>query len=211
MEKVKYIISDLGGVVLETDFTRFAEAVKKASGRNDSDLDDRLQRFMDMDFYKLFALGKIKSFNFYAYASSYLKCYFEYDVFVKLWNEIIVKPNKKYCDFLQKAKNAGYTLILLSNIDEIHWKYSSEICKELKLFDWIYLSCDRGFIKPDLLFFTYLCLQFEIKGSEAVFIDDKKENILSAQKLKINTLLYDSAKHKEFIKAARVFLPKIFE
>lgn len=210
MEKVKYIISDLGGVVVETDLNRFAQAVKKASGRDDSDLDYRLERFMDTAFYKLFALGKIKSFNFYAYASSYLNFYVEYDVFIKLWNEILIKPNKKYCDFLQKAKNAGYTLILLSNIDEVHWEYSSKICKELKLFDWIYLSCDRGFVKPDILFFVYLCLQLEIKGSEAVFIDDREENMPSAKKLKINTLLYDSAKHNEFLEVARVFLPEIF-
>lgn len=210
MAEVKYVLSDLGGVILETDFNRFAKAVKKASSKNDIDLDYRLKVFCDMDFYRLFALGKIEPLDFYDYASSYLKLDVEYGVFVKLWNKVIVKPNKKYCAFLRKAKAAGYTLILLSNIDILHWGHICKTChKIIKLFDRIFLSCDHGLAKPDILFFKYLRHCLEIKEQKTIFIDDRKENLLAAKRYKINTLLYDRFRHKEFIKEAGVFLPDI--
>ena len=110
---------------------------------------------------------------------------------------------------MEKAKIVGYTIIILSNIDKIHWKYSSKICKKLKLFDWIFLSCDHGFVKPDILFFAYFCHCFKIKKSEAVFIDDKSENIQAAQSLGIPSILYDIRKHKDFLAEFNVLYPDI--
>lgn len=206
---VKYIISDLGGVILEIDFNRFAKAVKKFN----PDSADKLERLEYTIFYQMFSLGKMEPYDFYGNICKYLKFPVSYWDFVKAWNRILIKPNQDYCDFLQKTKKAGYHLVLMSNIDKIHWPRSYFLCEntidELFDFDCRFLSCEVGLVKPNPLFFAYILNQFRIKGLEAIFIDDKPENIKSAQKCGINALLYDSAKHEEFIKAVRVFLPKI--
>lgn len=209
MEKVKYIISDLGGVVLEIDFNRFAKAVKKASLiNNDSEFDYRLKRLSDAVFYKLFYLGKISPTDFYANSCSYLRLYISYDDFIKYWNAIIIKPNKNYCAFLKKAEKAGYALILLSNLDIIHWEHSCKICKAVfKLFSRIFLSCDAGFEKPDPLFFASTLYRMRIKSREAVFIDDRLENIQAAKNLGIPSILYDSRQHPKFLNEFKKLCP----
>ncbi|MEK7146744.1 MAG: HAD-IA family hydrolase [Patescibacteria group bacterium] len=153
-------------------------------------------------------MGKISPQDFHTNLCAYLKVGVLYEDFVKFWNRILIKPNKNYCDFLKKAKKAGYTLILLSNIDVIHWERSCEICKDLpKLFRRIFLSCDVGLAKPDPMFLAHVFYEFRIKRQDAIFIDDKLENIKAARSLGIPSILYNSKKHNDFLAEFKTLCP----
>lgn len=61
-----------------------------------------------------------------------------------------------------------------------------------ELFDVIVFSSEVGVCKPDSRIFQYAFDQLGIKPTEAVFLDDRKENIIGAQALGMHAILYEN-------------------
>ena len=91
-------------------------------------------------------------------------------------------------DFLKKLKKTSkYKLILLSNTNELHinWvKKQVSFYEDFKnSFDAFYLSHEIQLRKPDTNVFEFVLTQNNINSQECLFIDDNKDNTLSAEKL----------------------------
>jgi len=113
--------------------------------------------------------------------------------------EKTVKINLKTVDLIHKLKKNNYNLIILSNNNEptvelIRNKYKYII----DLFNKTYFSNELNLIKPDKEIFKYVIKELDIKPKEIIFIDDKEENIKSAENLGIRSILYSST--EELIK-----------
>jgi HAD superfamily hydrolase (TIGR01509 family) len=66
-------------------------------------------------------------------------------------------------------------------------------------FEHVYLSHEIGLIKPNRSAYEYVLVKLNVKPEEAIFIDDKEENIRGAEKLGIKSILYqnpDQLKHE---------------
>jgi len=69
------------------------------------------------------------------------------------------------------------------------------------IFDEVYASNLMGISKPDPDFYWHILNKEGIKPENTIFVDDTEENILSAQKIGINSILFtDSDSLRQQIK-----------
>ncbi len=107
---------------------------------------------------------------------------------IDTWNYIICDFPSKRLDFIQQlAKDKKYTLILLSNTNELHIdcikKHISFYDDFKKAFNKFYLSHEIQLRKPNADIFQFVLDQNNLKPEECLFIDDTKENTDTASKL----------------------------
>ncbi|MBI2591814.1 MAG: HAD-IA family hydrolase [Candidatus Brennerbacteria bacterium] len=197
---IKRIITDLGGVIIHTDSSKFFKILREYHCGDSNDNFEFM--FSVIPFHKLFSIGLISPLEFYDSTCRFLRVIIDYEDFVDAWNEILLKPNEKYCEFLKHVNKAGYAISLLSNIDKIHWKKvcEIEIIRDIfDCFDTFALSYLMGCAKPDPVIFEKTFALISAVRPECVFIDDKLENIQTAKSLGIPSILYNSEKHEEFL------------
>jgi len=82
----------------------------------------------------------------------------------------------------------GYKLALLSNTEMPMVKYFRE--KNYDFFDTTVFSCLEGVTKPDKKIYGIALERLQVKPHEAVFIDDKEENVVAAKSVGMNTILF---------------------
>lgn len=107
------------------------------------------------------------------------------------WNYIICDFPSKRLDFIQQlAKDKKYNLILLSNTNELHIdciKKQVAFYDDFKnAFNKFYLSHEIQLRKPNADIFQFVLDQNNLKPEDCLFIDDTKENTVTASKLGIN-------------------------
>lgn len=96
---------------------------------------------------------------------------------------------------IDELKNQKFKLAILSNM----FPYQAEVTKEnngYAPFDNVFISCERGLKKPDLEFYDLAIKEMNVKPEECLFVDDKEENLVPAEKLGMKTIL---AKNSEQI------------
>jgi len=110
---------------------------------------------------------------------------------IDAWNYIICDFPPKRLAFIEKlAKEKKYTLILLSNTNELHIDYIKKhisFYSDFKaLFNKFYLSHEIMLRKPSTDIFKFVLKENNLKAEECLFIDDTKENTETAAKLGFN-------------------------
>lgn len=112
-------------------------------------------------------------------------------------------------ELLNDAKNAGYGIYLLSNINR-QFSENREKVSVLKNFDGIVLSGDVHFVKPESQIYEHLLNAFGLKSEECLFVDDRQVNIDGGEKVGIKGYLFDNAHAlREFINKNPEFAYKI--
>lgn len=109
-----------------------------------------------------------------------------------IWNFMLKTFPKYRLEFLQQLKsNKKYKLILLSNTNELHIDWIKDhvlFFEDFKnCFDAFYLSHEINLIKPNQDIFEYVLSQNNINADESLFIDDNKDNILTADAMGFKT------------------------
>lgn len=102
------------------------------------------------------------------------------------WNNYnqYASVNKQVLDLIKKLKDKGYKIYLLSNINP----YTYDFVKISGLFDIVdgyVLSYREHMIKPYESIYKTLISRYSIKPNESLFVDDKEENVKTANKLGI--------------------------
>lgn len=90
---------------------------------------------------------------------------------------------------LQTAKAEGYKVYLLTNIYPSAMQTFLAKHDFFSLFDGMMASCDVGLVKPEPEIYQTLMQRFNINPNEALFIDDRAENIAGAAKLGIDGII----------------------
>ena len=92
--------------------------------------------------------------------------------------------------WLEELKDQGYRRLILSNLSA---KTVRECAGELAFLDHVdggILSYRVGMIKPDRGIYEILMRRYDLKPDECVFLDDRKDNIDTAQSLGIRGILF---------------------
>ncbi|KPA19581.1 HAD-superfamily hydrolase, subfamily IA, variant 3 domain protein [Candidatus Magnetomorum sp. HK-1] len=92
-------------------------------------------------------------------------------------------------DLIKKLKKK-YQIGLLSNHSREWVNYCENKYNYHYLFDVILYSFEVGLRKPQVEIFKLLLDKFSAKVDECIFIDDNKDNILSAQKMGFQSFLF---------------------
>lgn len=115
------------------------------------------------------------------------------------WTEFVI-PLKDNVAFIKDLKRLGYNVYILSNIPEDDTKY----LRSCGVFDNIgggVFSYEYKKIKPDPEIFHILLKKYDLKASECLFLDDRKDNVVVASNLGFETIeVKDSSKVIDLIK-----------
>ncbi|MCK5401162.1 MAG: HAD-IA family hydrolase [Flavobacteriaceae bacterium] len=113
---------------------------------------------------------------------------------IETWNIIIRDFPKHRLEFLKTlTEEKKYTLILLSNTNELHIKQVVKIMNSINYikfkncFDKFYLSHEIHLSKPSLDIFQFVLDENSLLAKECLFVDDTKDHTIAAAQLGINT------------------------
>ena len=115
------------------------------------------------------------------------------------WTEFVI-PLKDNVAYIKDLKRFGYKVYILSNIPEDDTKY----LRSLGVFDNIdggVFSYEYKKIKPDPEIFHILLKKYNLMASECLFLDDRKDNVVTASNLGFETIeVKNSSKVIDLIK-----------
>lgn len=185
MNRIKCIIFDLGGVIVNLDFSKFYNHIITQSPLNKPQTPIMLEFFRQSDIYHQ---GQMNDKEFYQMACDLLQvCEIDQDSFFSAFNSIISGYNSEIVELLEEIKNKNdIKLFCLSNVNSSHWEFLlKKKWKFFEYFDEFILSHEVHITKPEKKIFEYAIQKAGCFPREIVFIDDGLNNIRSAQELGI--------------------------
>ncbi len=178
---IKTIIFDLGGVVIDLDFSIFYNKIISQSPLENPKTPIMLEFFRQIGNY---SKGKINDDEFYQFACNLLQVStLEKLDFFNAFNSIISGFDHEVIELIKELRSKyRYKLIALSNINYSHWNYVlNKNWDFIEFFDELILSHEINLNKPDPKIFEYAIKKAGCEPEEIVFIDDGLNNIRSAQ------------------------------
>ena len=190
MNKIKNIIFDLGGVILNLDYAKTVDEFKKIGLLNFQDLySQKMQNILFDDFEK----GEVSSAEFISSLIDSENLKIKEIDFINAWNAMLLEIPIKKLEFINSLKK-DYKVFLLSNTNEIHiYKFEDDLKKNnmlnqfYKCFDKIYYSSRMGKRKPEENCFNQVLEENGLIAENTLFIDDSIQHIEGAKKAGIKT------------------------
>ena len=188
--KIKNIIFDLGGVVLDIDENIVYKELEKL-GINTSEL-AHSKEFIDI--MSKFDTGIYTAPTFRKKTKALLGLEKMTDQkFDTIWNAMLLDIPRERIEAIEKVKK-HYKIFLMSNSNVIHYDlYVRDLQLRFgynefdELFNKSYFSFAEHLEKPDPRFFELILDHEGLLPEETLFIDDTAENIKAAKSLGINT------------------------
>lgn len=186
----KNIIFDLGGVLLNIDYSLTTKAFSTLGLGNFNDLFSKATQSQLFDLYEK---GLISSDEFRKRIKTYFDKPIDDGTIDDAWNSMLLDFPTHRFDLLKKTK-ATHRTFLLSNTNDIHInKFSEYLQRDFGMtdlsdyFEKVYLSYKVGMRKPDAEIFEMVLAENGLKAEETLFIDDSDQHIEGAKKLGIQT------------------------
>ena len=183
--KIKNIIFDFGGVLVDLDKPRCIDAFQKLGY---PDVMAMVGKFQQYGVFASLEDGSISSEVFCDEIRHDTVTNPSNEQIIDAWNLMLGDISKYKLDALLKLRKY-YMVYLLSNTNSIHWDYA---CKELfpyhgfdvnDYFEEIFLSYKMKMVKPHPEIFLSIQNQIGIMASQTLFIDDSQANCDEARNL----------------------------
>lgn len=189
--KVKNIIFDLGGVIINLDFHRSVAALQRLS-KNQQPIAFSPQA--QAELFDLYETGRISSAAFRAGLRETYALEGDDHVLDTAWNAMLLDIPPERIALLRELSKK-YRLFLLSNTNAIHTARFNQTVQAVTglpsldgLFEKAYYSHLIGLRKPDAAVFTHILAENNLVSTETLFIDDSIQHIESARALHLQTL-----------------------
>ncbi len=190
IEGIKHIIFDLGGVLINLDYQRTANAFKEIGFENFDEIYSQLkQESLFDDFEK----GSITADEFIHGIQRYAPSVTSGQI-LQAWNAMLLDFPIRRLQLLQQVR-LHYDIVLLSNTNEIHEAAFNKILQDAHghpsiglFFDRVYFSHKLGLRKPMPEIFQLVLDENGFKAEHTLFIDDSPQHIEGAKKLGIKTI-----------------------
>ncbi len=183
MSKIKNLLFDLGGVLLNIDYNKTAHAFKLLGVKQ---FDELYSQAAANDLFEMLETGKISEQDFYLNIKTYCDPQITHQQIENAWNAMLLDFRIDSLQHLIKLKER-YNIYLLSNTNSIHLTaftkiFQKETGKE-NLDDFFikaYYSHVINERKPYPLTYKMVLEDAGIKAEETLFIDDSIKNIEGA-------------------------------
>ena len=186
---IKNLIVDFGGVLIDLDRQRCLENFRELGL---PDVEHTLDLYHQQDFFQQYERGLISSADFRNVIREKIGKDVDDARIDAAWNSFLVSIPTYKLDLLL-ALRKDYVVYLLSNTNEIHWKWSCEHAfpyntfRVEDYFEHIFLSYEMKMAKPDEEIFRKVLDDAGLDPKETFFIDDSEANCMTARSLGIST------------------------
>lgn len=194
MAKFKNIIFDLGGVLLDIDYHLTRDAFIQLGVQN---FDEMYSQAEADELFQKLEKGTISAGEFYEALNMRAQLNLSVEDITRAWNALLLDFRESSLEYIAKLKSRA-NLILLSNTNEIHRDAFREIYNRTRreqpfeeYFHHCIYSFDIGSRKPDEEAFQWVIDQTGIRPEETIFIDDSPQNIDTAEKMGIFSILLE--------------------
>jgi putative hydrolase of the HAD superfamily len=123
--------------------------------------------------------GLMSSLDFFVKLKERYKLEIDFEEFKDIWNPIF-REDPEVNDIILYLKGKGYPLFLLSNTNELHFTYITELYPIVHLMEEWILSFEIGAKKPKQRIYDEIFKRTDVKRSEILFIDDIKRYVETA-------------------------------
>ncbi|MEO7768603.1 MAG: HAD family phosphatase [Ferruginibacter sp.] len=192
MKEIKNIIFDLGGVLLNIDYQKTADAFKMLGVQQ---FDQLYSQVNANNLFEALETGAISEEDFYQSLYQYCSPHSTTQQMEHAWNAILLDFRKDSLQVLESLK-VKYNLFLLSNTNSIHLTAFARILKEetgnASLDDYFIKSYYSHIIKkrkPYADTYEWVLQDGNMIAAETLFIDDSVNNINGASSVGIRTHL----------------------
>ncbi|MFY0675231.1 MAG: HAD family phosphatase [Bacteroidia bacterium] len=181
---IKYIVFDLGAVILDIDLDAYVTELKRLAPNAKFDFDHNKHHF-----YADYEKGLIAENEFFNEMAKALNHELTIEELAKAWSKILLKPFAEAKVFIESL-GKDFRTFILSNTNHTHRVQFDKIFNDewgqnrfYELFEKTYYSFDMKMIKPNPNIFSQVITEQGLKPEETLFIDDNLDNIKSAEKL----------------------------
>ncbi len=183
LSKVKNIIFDIGGVLVDLDFDRCIKAFHEAGFTT---AEEFVSCYHPADFFGALERGEISVAEFYDRIREVAGVALSDEQIHDAYNKLIISIPVAKLRLIERLRNEGYKIYALSNInpvliDKIYDFFRADGYDAAHYFDKMYLSFEMGVMKPTPKIYEMLIEDSGIDPRESLFIDDGKHNIDAAR------------------------------
>jgi FMN phosphatase YigB (HAD superfamily) len=191
--KPELIIFDLGRVLVDFDFKKAIRDLKRHSPMTE----DEIHRFFETTpLWDNYERGKISSEDFFKHLSKDLKLKgVTYEEFLPMWCDIFTEKADTVA--LLKRLRGRYRLAMLSNVNELHWRFIRGKHDFMSWFELPIASYAVGMRKPDAEIFHHILKEAHVKPSQALFTDDLEQHVTAAKAVGIRAHQFITAAQLE--------------
>jgi epoxide hydrolase-like predicted phosphatase len=183
---IKAILFDLGGVVVFNDLNAQLKDFSE-----ELNIDIEILRELEIENHIKLILGKKSVKEFCSSIKSRFSLGQDSLTLSLIWNRIYNTHAKLNFELLEKLKELkkDYKLGLITNIEDLPAQ-THQRQRLYQNFKVSLLSCRIGVAKPDIKIYARAISSLGLKGSECIFIDNKKSNLVPAKEFGMKTILY---------------------
>jgi HAD superfamily hydrolase (TIGR01509 family) len=199
IDGIKNIIFDLGGVLLNLDYSLTTKAFQKiAPGFNS--FDAVYSGHLNKQLFEDIETGAITPQQFRDGIRETIKSDAVDEAIDAAWNAMLLDFPEERIRLLEKLRSK-YRLFLLSNTNAIHLQAYAQILHKAfgftdlsHIFEKEYYSFRIGMRKPNVEIFQFVLSENKLIASETLFIDDSSQHIEGANGVGLQTLLMKNSK-----------------
>lgn len=185
---IKGIIFDLGQVLIDFNHHRAAERISKFTDKNEQEI---FNLFFDSEVTGKFEEGRISPLQFFLRIKKTLNLQLDFDGFVPIWNEVFFFTGKNLAVYnLAYSLKNRYQVMLLSNINILHFEYIKKTFPVLDAFHNIVTSFESGVRKPQKEIYQKALKILGLPPGDVFYTDDRGELVESANQLGIRSFIF---------------------
>lgn len=186
MSKIKNLIIDLGGVMIDLDRDRCAYNFEQLGLANANEM---LGLYRQQEPFLSIETGAISVAEFYDKLRGLIsKPVTDRDIEITLDSFLVNLPVQRL-EALRRARNSGLKTYMLSNTNGIMYNgwikraFQSEGLQVGDYFDGIVTSFAEGVCKPDSAIFATVLKRYKLNPEETIMLDDSEANCKAAEGL----------------------------
>lgn len=179
--RIRTIFFDIGNVLVRFNWNKTYAAFAKQSGLSQQALARLFWGNSPITgLERVYGLGRITTPEFYHVVMEKIGA-MPYEQFRSYWNDIF-SPIVRMHELVSKLHGAGYRLVIISNINDLHLTHLVNTYRVFDCFDSIIASHVVRAKKPQPQIWLAAMGVAEAKPAECLFADDMKENTDSFRK-----------------------------
>ena len=191
-KKIRNIVFDLGGVLVDLDFKAAINGLQEAGFAN---VKEQLLAFDRGGIFQKFEVGEITADEVRTAIRENSTVTLTDEEVDGLWNAMLLEIPREKLELILHLRGK-YMVYLLSNTNSIHWDY---VCKNAfnyrgfrveDYFEETFLSYEMHLAKPDKAIFEKVLSDANLLAEETLFIDDSEANCKAAQEVGIHAHHY---------------------